>query len=1066
MSDLIEHINRLKTASPERYNYTLETLVRHLSEADHYPRLRALFDNHDWMHVRFEGDGYVYNGYIEDLALAWEKHAHLAALQQIDTGDEPKALVECLRYALIRTSINARAKNFVPELVARAVQTGLWSPQRALNIAAIIPVAVQRAWTYVDLLKTGKLNMQSYHICQTRLLETALSIETENDKVSVLCALAPYATKELLEQALVGAAEIIHLTPRTRTVSTIASYLDDNKKNKIMQQTLRMILLSSEPQLVRDQALIAVGHYLEGQLLEQAIPEVLSIRDSWNRRDFFVAIAPRLKGELLDRGWEIIFASKNEQEIENILDIFLPIVVEKLSERSLAGIFKIKTPHHIYNILLRFASRLMKTLPQESLAWVLTIKEAGMRSRALERLIPYADHQNQMEILNYWVNAVKLIEDAKQQNEAFSILIPYLSGEKRLEMLRHWVNASKLIKEVWWQEPVLANLIPHLKPEDRSNLLDYWEKEALAAKDTLSQINMLAMLMPHLTQKRKKELLNHSITEIPSISDETQRATALIRLAPYLEDNILDRALVYVEKLESDTQRSKVLETLILHSEDTSLDKVLLLLMNLKQTQSFFALFRILVSRINKIPLMKVIELLEGILVDAFNITIPEERIEALLTLVPYLQENRKMEALNHCLSAIREADIGQWKDSLNADRYVSIFPHLDGQLLKVALADVLKIKTTRPRAKALYALVPHLIDRIPQDELSWILATVDLHERVWLHEKLSAYSTQTEGPKTLEDQVNEALDLDHPISRAKVLALLAPYLQGRILDRALTAGVKIDDEASRVRILAMLVPYLQASAKDKAVKFSFETSLRIKNGSVRATTLALITPYVEGELVEQALVAALEIPFESERDRALKKDAIGTAAERARSISESWDRMAPFVALAPRLKGDLLREAVAGVLRLDDEWERKKGIIALIPSLEGDLLEQCLNNVTMMTTESYRNEVLDILSSQLNGTNSSITSTGKQPQAKDDVLGIAKNNRIDDQDQPIEIVDNSNNLQELINQLLSSKDSERKSIFEICVNSNLPNYSRISSETLSAIAWHVIDISDNWQWQ
>lgn len=37
----------------------------------------------------------------------------------------PNALVECLRHALIRTTVNSMAGNNDPELIARAVEIGL-----------------------------------------------------------------------------------------------------------------------------------------------------------------------------------------------------------------------------------------------------------------------------------------------------------------------------------------------------------------------------------------------------------------------------------------------------------------------------------------------------------------------------------------------------------------------------------------------------------------------------------------------------------------------------------------------------------------------------------------------------------------------------------------------------------------------------------------------------------------------------------------------------------------------------------------------------------------------------
>ncbi|MBE7557270.1 MAG: hypothetical protein HS126_40050 [Anaerolineales bacterium] len=128
MSSLLE---RLKTLDSERQRYILETLADHLNEAGQYDHLRALFDNDAWMHARFEGSGYIYDGYIKDLMPAWQENAHQQALQQIEAGEEPTAIAYCVRYALIRTTINSIATNYISGLITQAMGSGLWSASQA-----------------------------------------------------------------------------------------------------------------------------------------------------------------------------------------------------------------------------------------------------------------------------------------------------------------------------------------------------------------------------------------------------------------------------------------------------------------------------------------------------------------------------------------------------------------------------------------------------------------------------------------------------------------------------------------------------------------------------------------------------------------------------------------------------------------------------------------------------------------------------------------------------------------------------------------------------------------------
>ena len=89
---------RLSVMSPERRQYTVENLAQHLYyagfiEEGFHEKLAALYQDHAWMKVRFEGSHFTYDGYLEDLALAWES-ARVKAIQQIETNQEPEAFAD------------------------------------------------------------------------------------------------------------------------------------------------------------------------------------------------------------------------------------------------------------------------------------------------------------------------------------------------------------------------------------------------------------------------------------------------------------------------------------------------------------------------------------------------------------------------------------------------------------------------------------------------------------------------------------------------------------------------------------------------------------------------------------------------------------------------------------------------------------------------------------------------------------------------------------------------------------------------------------------------------------
>jgi len=58
-------------------------------------------------------DRFTYDGFLADLERAWD-HAHQQAYRQIQAGEEPSALVDCVRYALLQSSINSLSANYTP----------------------------------------------------------------------------------------------------------------------------------------------------------------------------------------------------------------------------------------------------------------------------------------------------------------------------------------------------------------------------------------------------------------------------------------------------------------------------------------------------------------------------------------------------------------------------------------------------------------------------------------------------------------------------------------------------------------------------------------------------------------------------------------------------------------------------------------------------------------------------------------------------------------------------------------------------------------------------------------
>lgn len=181
--------------------YLYDHLAYHLSALGDARALKELFASQHWLQARFPQSFYTYIGYLEDLSYAW-KSAIAETKQQIELDVEPTAFPECVRYLLIRTSINDIVNDYPAELAVRAVELGLWTLQRALSIAETIPDPEKQAKMYIAFLRTSKLSREQRERALWSALRSALRIQTDEGRTALLTELAPQIDKEQLKEAL------------------------------------------------------------------------------------------------------------------------------------------------------------------------------------------------------------------------------------------------------------------------------------------------------------------------------------------------------------------------------------------------------------------------------------------------------------------------------------------------------------------------------------------------------------------------------------------------------------------------------------------------------------------------------------------------------------------------------------------------------------------------------------------------------------------------------------------------------------------------------------------------
>lgn len=184
------------TLSDDGYLY--DHLVFHLQEAEENHAIELLFNTDSWFHQRVQQSAYLYEGYIADLTTAWQSIAHPQAMAQINEHKPPTALVRCIRYALIRTSLNSIAGNYEPSLVVQALQTRLegWTTTRALSITRKITHLERRVSMCASLIDSGLLSPEEAQTAKKIALNALSVINDKGSWSSTLTQFAPHLTPE------------------------------------------------------------------------------------------------------------------------------------------------------------------------------------------------------------------------------------------------------------------------------------------------------------------------------------------------------------------------------------------------------------------------------------------------------------------------------------------------------------------------------------------------------------------------------------------------------------------------------------------------------------------------------------------------------------------------------------------------------------------------------------------------------------------------------------------------------------------------------------------------------
>ncbi len=561
--------NGWHTAPDDGYLY--DHLVYHLDqlageENDAEAELHGLFADPSWLRVRVAQSGYLYDGYLADLDAAWQR-AHEATQRRIDADEEPAGLADCVRYALIHTSINSLAGNYDPSLVARAVETGVWSVERAFGIARLVADAERRAAIYTSLLKSHGLSGEQRLAAEMEGLAAAQAISDEWYRARTLAALAPQLSNELLGEGLTMAQAISEDSFRAEALAALAPQLSAEAREATFRKEL------SAAQAIRDEwsraeVLAALAPQLSGELLREGLAAAQAISDEWYRARALEALAPHLSGELLRQGlvaaqamsdeWSRVRAlsAVNRQPVGEARDA---IPREGMAAAQTCR-FELSRAVALAGLVSQLSGKDREAALREGLAAAQAISDEWYRAEVMAALAPLLF----AEVLREGLATAQAISDEWYRARALAALAPQLSDEDREAALREGLEAAQVVSDEWSRAGVMAVLAPQLSGEAQEAILREGLTAALAIGEDKEwqRADVLAALAPLLSGEAQEAALREGLAAAKAIRYEWSCAVALAALAPQLSGELLREGLAAVQSISSDAVRAVVLAAL------------------------------------------------------------------------------------------------------------------------------------------------------------------------------------------------------------------------------------------------------------------------------------------------------------------------------------------------------------------------------------------------------------------------------------------------------------------------------------------------------------------------
>ncbi len=485
--------------------------------------LKALFSSvsrpTDYDLLRFKAQ-------LNNLLQAWQAASALAH-QQIDSGQPPKAIAECVYFALVYTTLD-RLMQLSGYRMLRMLEEHLWTPQNAIDLIASITDTDERLRLYVDLLKTDRLSTEQNRHIQEMLMDVlhnepqrliALSVMT--DAVALLSeAYLPQVQAAIKQLGPPAQLELFH---------KLAKRYDGEPQVALYDHAANIAAALPDP-YTRAAELVKLLPYFSGDTLNHL--RSISIEA--------ILLSTRPDSDDYSMLWQDYRPYATREFLSTLLTLF----ERSLNDAALVG------------MVTMLSEYMDQAQIERTFQLGLAVKNGWLRVQLFVTLAYRLPLERKHQALREATDATLSIDDTRYRLWAFTLILANASEQQAQDILPLAMDYVLSIGI----ESMAANYVARFSAKASGENLKRIMDTALSFTDSAARFRLLFALADKLSPKQCKLALDAAL----AIRNPEHRAKSLIQLLE-LEalqserEQILNAAIQAADRIRNHERREQAL---------------------------------------------------------------------------------------------------------------------------------------------------------------------------------------------------------------------------------------------------------------------------------------------------------------------------------------------------------------------------------------------------------------------------------------------------------------------------------------------------------------------------